>query len=69
MIQPLFIGATDSLVAFSHGVRLVDRRVVVDGARRDLWDVLRDPELAQLLSDDGVIAQASYPAPVGREAQ
>jgi hypothetical protein len=43
--------------------------VVVDGARRDLWDVLRDPELAQLLSDDGVIAQASYPAPVGREAQ
>ncbi len=69
VIQPLFIGATDSLVAFSHGVRLVDRRVVVDGARRDLWDVLRDPELAQLLSDDGVIAQASYPAPVGREAQ
>jgi hypothetical protein len=63
VIQPLFIGATDSLVTFSHGVRLVDRSVLVDGARRDLWDVLSDPELAQILSDDGVIAQAHYPDP------
>ncbi|MGD2153716.1 MAG: hypothetical protein PVG79_10660 [Gemmatimonadales bacterium] len=69
VIQPLFIGATDSLVTFSHGVRLVDRNVVVDGARRDLWDVLRDPELAPILSDDGVIAQARYPAPGVTEAQ
>jgi hypothetical protein len=69
VIQPLFIGATDSLVTFSHGVRLVDRSVVVDGARRDLWDVLRDPELAQILSDDGVIEQARYLAPGGTEAQ
>lgn len=69
VIQPLFIGATDSLVTFSHGIRLVDRRVVVDGARRDLWDVLRDPELAPILSDHGVIAEARYPAPGAREAQ
>lgn len=69
VIQPLFIGATDSLVTFSHGVRLVDRSVIVDGARRDLWDVLRDPELAQILSDDGVITQARYPAPDGSKPQ
>jgi hypothetical protein len=69
VIQPLFIGATDSLVTFSHGVRLVDRSVVVDGARRDLWDVLRDPELAQILSDNGVIAQPHYLAPGGTEGQ
>lgn len=69
VIQPLYIGATDSFVTYSHGIRLVDRSVVVDGARRDLWDVLRDPELAQILNDDGVIAQPSYPAPGGTEAR
>jgi hypothetical protein len=69
VIQPLYIGATDSFVTYSHGVRLVDRSVAVDGARRDLWDVLRDPELAEILNDDGVIAQASYPAAGGTEAR
>jgi len=63
VIQPLYIGATDSMVVFSQGVRLVDRSVLVDGAGRDLWDVLSDPELAQILSADGVVAQAHYLAP------
>ena len=62
VIQPLYIGATDSMVVFSQGVRLVDRSVLVDGTIRDLWDVLSDPELAQILSDDGLVAQAHYPA-------
>ena len=30
------------------------------GVRRDLREVLRDPELAPLLSHDGVITQARY---------
>ena len=54
-VQKRFVGATDSLVVFSHGVRLVHRRVIVDGVTRDLRDVLRDPEIAPVLSDDGVI--------------
>lgn len=62
VIQPLFVGATESLVTFSHGVRLVHRSVLVDGARRDLWDVLSDPGLAPILNDDGVVPQAYYPA-------
>lgn len=63
VIQPLYIGATDSMAIFSQGIRLVDRSVVVDGVKRDLWEVLSDPGLAQILSEDGVIAQARYPAP------
>ncbi len=63
VIQPLYIGATDSMVVFSQGVRLVDRSVLINGVRRDLWDILGDPELAQILSDDGVVAQAHYSAP------
>ena len=60
-IQRLFTIHTDSEVAFSQGVRLVDRRVLVDGVERDLWDVLADSTLAPVLSRQGVIAEPRYP--------
>ena len=59
-IQRLHTGLMDSWVGYNHGIRLVDRGILVDGTGRDLLDVLRDPELAPLLSDDGVIAEARY---------
>ena len=59
-IQPLSTVLMDSWVGYNHGVRLVDRGILVDGTRRDLADILRDPDLAPLLSDDGVIAGARY---------
>lgn len=54
-IQPLYTGHTDRWVDYSHGVRLVSRGILIDGAAHDLLEVLRDPALAGLLSDDGVI--------------
>jgi hypothetical protein len=59
-IQPLYIGHTDRWVDYSHGIRIVLRGVAVDGAERDLVDVLRDPVLAPLLSHEGVIAEPRY---------
>lgn len=59
--QTLSTVATDSLVYYSHGVRLVHNRILVDGVSRDLTTVLRDPELAPLLSDAGAMAEARYP--------
>ena len=59
-IQPLSTVLRDSWVGYNHGIRLVDRGILVDGAMRDLSDVLRDPELAPLLSADGVMAEARY---------
>ena len=59
-IQPLSTALSDTWVGYNHGVRLVARDILVDGTRRDLSDVLRDPDLAPLLSDDGVIAGARY---------
>ncbi len=59
-IQPLSTLLKDSWVGYNHGIRLVDRAILVDGTRRDLSDVLRDPDLAPLLSDDGVIMGARY---------
>jgi hypothetical protein len=59
-IQPLYLGHTDGWVDYSHGVRLVLREILVDGASMDLWDALRDPHLAPALSSEGVLAQPRY---------
>lgn len=40
---------------YSHGVRLVSTTVLVDGIPMSIFDVLEDPKLAGLLSDEGVI--------------
>jgi len=40
---------------YSHGVRLVSTTVLVDGVPMSIFDVLEDPRLAGLLSDEGVI--------------
>ena len=59
-IQPVYTGHTDRWVDYSHGVRLVARRLLIDGVEHDLLEVLRDPQLAWLLSDEGVIERARY---------
>lgn len=59
-IQPLYLGHTDRWVDYSHGIRLVLREGVVDGEPRDLADVLRDPALSPLLSDEGAIGEPRY---------
>lgn len=59
-IQPLYLGHTDRWVDYSHGVRLVSRSIEVDGATKDLWNALRDPAFATMLSSEGVIEQPWY---------
>jgi len=58
-IQPLYTGHADYYADYSHGVRLIKRQVTVDGKPRDIAEVLRDPILCVLLSDEGPI-DASY---------
>jgi hypothetical protein len=59
-IQPLYLGHTDDWVDYSHGIRLVDRRILVDGGERDLLDALRDPVLAEALSSEGILLRPRY---------
>jgi hypothetical protein len=59
-IQPLYTGHTAAWVDYSHGVRLVHRRMVVNGEPKTIGDVLADPELAPLLSNEGVMRQTRY---------
>ena len=54
-IQPLSTLHGVRYADYSHGVRLVWHQVWIDGAPREITDVLADPTLAPLLSDEGAI--------------
>jgi len=62
-IQPLYNGHGETYADYSHGVRLAQNTVTVDGASKTISQVLNDPNLAALLSDEGTIPMASYPVP------
>lgn len=54
-IQPLSTVHGACYEDYSHGIRLVSDTVLMDGERRSIYDVLRDPVLAGVLSDEGPI--------------
>jgi len=54
-IQPLNFSSHDSLYRdYSHGIRLVDRTMVIDGEIASVPRLLADPVLHTLVSDEGV---------------
>ena len=57
-IQPLSTVHGSAYVDYSHGVRLVSETVLVEGSPRSFYEVLSDPRLCQLLSDEGTMAGA-----------
>lgn len=59
-IQPLTIVHGDGYVDYSHGIRLVRRDLLVDGKPMHLEDVLKDPHLCALLSDEGILQVLRY---------
>jgi hypothetical protein len=60
-IQPLYTGHTAAWVDYSHGIRLVQRRMMVNGHAKTIDEVLADPRLAPLLSREGVMRESRYP--------
>ena len=56
-IQPLSTVHGARYADYSHGIRLVSERVYVNGVQRSLADVLADPRLAGLVSDEGPLPQ------------
>jgi hypothetical protein len=61
-IQPLYTGHADYYADYSHGIRLVQLSLTVNEKPRTVPEVLADPALAGLLSDEGPIKVARYPA-------
>ena len=55
-IQPLSTVHGAGYADYSHGIRLVSEKLIVDGKLQSVYDILKDPELAPLLSDEGPMA-------------
>ncbi len=60
-IQPLSTVHRADYADYSHGVRLVSETVLLDGKPCSIYDVLQDPRLARILTDEGVL-QAVRPS-------
>ncbi len=59
-IQPLYTGHRADWVDYSHGIRLVQQRMILNGDTTTVARVLADPALSRLLSDEGVITNSRY---------
>jgi hypothetical protein len=59
-IQPLYLGHNAAWTDYSHGVRLVSDTMMVNGEYHSVTDVLREPTLCGLLSNEGPILQPRY---------
>ncbi len=60
-VQPLYTGHLATWVDYSHGIRLVSNRVILNGKSRTLADILQNPLLSSLVSDEGPIKLLKYP--------
>jgi hypothetical protein len=60
-IQPLTTVHVDWYVDYSHGIRPVRATIKVDGEDTPYQQVLRDPKLHGLLSNEGMLSVSSYP--------
>ena len=58
-IQPLSTVHGWRYEDYSHGVRLISTRVLVNGISRSIFDVMQDNRLAPILSSEGVIGDAT----------
>ncbi len=54
-IQPLSTVHGAGYADYSHGIRLVAKMAMIDGKLRPVSEILHDPKLAVLLSDEGPI--------------
>jgi hypothetical protein len=56
-IQPEYAGHVDWYVDYSHGIRLISRKVTLDGKERDLLELLADPVTCPTFTDGEPIAR------------
>ena len=63
-IQPLYLGHGSVWVDYSHGIRLVLGKALLDGKPVKLDMILADPELSALVSYEGPVAQPRYGPPL-----
>ncbi len=60
-IQPLYLGHTATWVDYSQCIRLVQNAGMLNGTNTTIAEVLADPQLCALLSDEGRLTELRYP--------
>lgn len=60
VLQPLYVRHLDYYVDYSHGVRLIYNKVLIDGVEHDIREVLQSPALYRLLSDEPMPLSRAY---------
>jgi hypothetical protein len=60
-IQPLYNGHDAGWADYSHGIRLIQHKIWVDGKKTTVSRVLRSSSLNATLSDEGIIDRPYYP--------
>lgn len=62
-IQPLYNGHENFYADYSHGIRLVQEKAILNGDTVTISSILQSSTLNSLLSDEGVISVPRYPLP------
>jgi hypothetical protein len=62
-IQPLYNGHGETYADYSHGIRLVQEAVQLNGSSTTVSAILKDATFAPILSDEGVIPIPRYGNP------
>ena len=57
-IQPLTTVHQAGYADYSHGIRLIGSTILLDGEPRSIYEVLEDPKLSGILSDEGSMGAA-----------
>jgi hypothetical protein len=60
-IQPVYNGHSALYADYSHGIRLISNNVYVNGQKDSIQNILKDNNLSQLISSEGVINKPYYP--------
>ncbi|NSW45189.1 MAG: T9SS type A sorting domain-containing protein [Bacteroidales bacterium] len=60
-IQPLYYGHEETYADYSHGIRLIQNELLVNGCMKTVQEILTSSTLNSLLSDEGSIATPRYP--------
>ena len=60
-IQPLYLGHVSWWVDYSQCIRLVSQMMLVNGEKKTITEILADPKLCSLISDEGLITNSRYP--------
>lgn len=61
-IQPVYAGHGESYADYSHGIRLIQDSVLINNKTHRISEILTDPEIASLFSDEGAISKPYYPS-------